>query len=57
MRRSLDLKKETLAELSVDELVAVAGGAESQSCPITYSCVSCNCFNSFGCINIGRVGC
>jgi hypothetical protein len=38
--KKLVLKKETLADLTIDELRAVAGGAgESASCPITYQCI------------------
>lgn len=49
--KKLGLKKEILSELSVAELSAVAGGAESESCPITYKCVNISespegCFNS-----------
>ncbi len=57
-RKSLHLKKETLAELTSSELRAVAGAGESGSCPITYTCVSCNGCNisdcdTFTCITNG----
>ena len=39
MRRSLVLKKETLAELTPSELGSVAGGA-TPNCPTN----SCNCY-------------
>ena len=56
--KKLNLKKETLADLSVDELRDIAGAvaADSRSCAITYTCVSCGeCFNSFVCSGVGIV--
>lgn len=53
--KKLTLRKETLAELTAAELASVAGGgAESESCPITYKCVyiSDNCLNSIVCIGV-----
>jgi hypothetical protein len=52
--KKLGLKKETLVELSIDELSIIAGGVdESQSCTPTYTCVNVSgdsgC-NSFGCV-------
>ncbi len=39
MRRTLVLKKETLSELTRDELTAVAGGALTPKCPTReYGC-------------------
>ncbi|HEU0132262.1 MAG TPA: hypothetical protein VFQ85_14835 [Mycobacteriales bacterium] len=56
MKRSLSLKRETLAELSTDDLLRVAGGAATGNgltCPVGASCVNeltlscpertCNC--------------
>jgi hypothetical protein len=56
--KKLALKKETLADLTTDDLRAVAGGGNGQSvsCAITYTCVSNNCFNSITCTGISN-GC
>lgn len=37
--KKLGLKKETLAQLTADDLRVVAGGAEAASAGITYTCV------------------
>ncbi len=38
MKRSLSLKKETLAELATDDLRGVVGGSAGPTC---YTCVDC----------------
>lgn len=38
MKKKLSLMRETLTELTTDDLHGIVGGAESVSCPITYSC-------------------
>ena len=57
--KKLNLKKETLVELTTDDLRGVVGGAESASCPITYTCTcisytSCNVSND--CVDIAVTG-
>lgn len=52
MKRTLSLKSEALADLTVDELTSVAGGAplSGPTCPA----VSCVCASKFCISNIGE---
>jgi hypothetical protein len=42
MKKKLNLKREMLAELATDDLSAIVGGGESQSCPPGYT-ATCGC--------------
>lgn len=63
--KKLNLAREVLAELTQDDLRAVAGAAaESQTCTPTYTCINVsngclsggNCFNTVPAIHVDHVG-